>query len=712
MKLPLNNYYQISHHYNAYTEAIVAVFNGKTLFINHFNQYGFYPYFLVLLFKVFDFNIRNFSILMITMLTIANIANLVTLLITIKNKLTALLIFTNILFFTMLYTYYYSEGKRNFLDYYYQYFPHRYFFPAIIIFLFVMYIKNNQKAFYCNLFFCLLIITASISILWNIETGVICYISCIVGNLYFYVGKIKKSKWEEFFRIIIFLFIVPVLSLVILQMITYIRVKSLVQIVELFQFIKFFYSSGFAMIPMKAPHTWILIVLIYAVGIIVSAINISMSIYSEEYKEGPEHQINTYIFLISVMGIGLFSYYQGRSHDANLFKVIPYAFLVLGLLIDNYNEVFRNRTNNQNKNLLIIKGILFLIPISFLMDMNKTINILNMKPIENRKEISNEEIKKIEEYLKPDEKIIILSSLDNESYISMSLKRSNSIANSSLVEMFYKKDYGEFLYKLFNNKDEKVLLDKNFPYIKDVYPDLMLSGKYKLIFEGEKFFLLEYDKSRNEKEEIFETNIRKNYANDKLIKYFWTKDSFIFSDSKDNILNNNFLDKNRKKYIDFLGKSIKINYPEEFSIDLIIQPRNNKNNIPYATIIGNHSDFLGFVIMRNNLELNTYIVTYGTGKSWVTTDSFYLKNEQKQYLSIVFAKNKIFVYLDGELIVENNFEENYVDSEIPTYVGNWQGEDRVFDGTISEVAIISKVLTPAEIKENWLNFKKALNEKK
>jgi len=73
------------------------------------------------------------------------------------------------------------------------------------------------------------------------------------------------------------------------------------------------------MLPLPTrPHPWMLVIAVYIYGLIFSLSSL---------KHNPNHR-SELIFYLSILGLGLFTYYEGRSHVANLFKVMWPAIII------------------------------------------------------------------------------------------------------------------------------------------------------------------------------------------------------------------------------------------------------------------------------------------------------------------------------------------------------------------------------------------------
>jgi hypothetical protein len=107
-----------------------------------------------------------------------------------------------------------------------------------------------------------------------------------------------------------------------------IRYDNLPDFFELMQYQIYFYQLGFAMLPMKLIHPWNLVAIVYLIGLVYAAQSVIIKNDTMNSKM---------VFLLSILGFGIFVYYQGRSHDFNLFDVCFPAILIVTIFIECYS---------------------------------------------------------------------------------------------------------------------------------------------------------------------------------------------------------------------------------------------------------------------------------------------------------------------------------------------------------------------------------------
>ncbi|WP_152609938.1 hypothetical protein [Geobacter sp. OR-1] len=102
----------------------------------------------------------------------------------------------------------------------------------------------------------------------------------------------------------------------------YFRYGNLPDYASFIDYQKIFYRYGYAMLPMKLFGPWNLVIGVYLAGILYS-------IAAMTGRNGESSLQGTTVFHLSILGTGLFAYYQGRSHDLNLAMACYPAVIIL-----------------------------------------------------------------------------------------------------------------------------------------------------------------------------------------------------------------------------------------------------------------------------------------------------------------------------------------------------------------------------------------------
>jgi hypothetical protein len=353
-----NNGYVITH-FDAYFYPVYKVFSGETLLVDFDNLYGFYPYLLAPVFRLIGgLTMLRFSIVMAGLVFIALTSIAFTTYRVIQNKVLAFVGNLAFDFVIIVYGMTYQGG-----DYYLQYYPHRLLFPMMIISLCVLIVQ--AKSYKTSRIYEIIgYVLCTLSLLWNIDTGIVVVVAFSAFNLYRLFIKYElteKKIWLGIIKNLILTFSSIMCMILSIYLITYIRTGVLIKLIDLFYGQISFYGLGFAMIRMPLIHPWILLVSIYAVAL-VKAIRKIKFIKSEKSTLSELH-ISLY-FLLPIIGMGIFSYFQGRSHLHTFIPVTWPGIIILILFIQEYIDEFKKfkfQDNKKNKIMVGLKAVLIML---------------------------------------------------------------------------------------------------------------------------------------------------------------------------------------------------------------------------------------------------------------------------------------------------------------------------------------------------------------
>jgi len=117
----------------------------------------------------------------------------------------------------------------------------------------------------------------------------------------------------------------------------YLRTGKLPNWIEIVELQKLFVVLGFYMAPMRNFDLWNIVMLIYVVVLFSCLVALIKKRVTDEHR---------YYFFISLLGIGIFSYYQGRSLVSNLFILIYPAIILAAFLLHDISGKYRINKNN------------------------------------------------------------------------------------------------------------------------------------------------------------------------------------------------------------------------------------------------------------------------------------------------------------------------------------------------------------------------------
>lgn len=309
----IDNSWSMVNHLGAVLYSISQVVEGKHVLVDLPAQYGLYSEILYPIFKIIGLSVLNFTLVMAALQILSMILILRVIFQVIKNNLFRVLCILSL----------FSIVGYNWAaptDPYFQYYPLRFLFPALSIAIYWSFI-NNQS----NLKVFILGAISSISLLFNFDTGVPVFGSIVAGLIfsYFFSFSTNKSLIKKISYILIF-FISTIFTMFFLIFLIYNGENP--EWLLLFKYQNFFYITGAYMLPIpKKLDFWILVILVYITGIVTYLNYAYRGFYSRSL---------TLIFHLSILGIGLFAYFQGRSHFYVLMTCFWPAILIIFILMD------------------------------------------------------------------------------------------------------------------------------------------------------------------------------------------------------------------------------------------------------------------------------------------------------------------------------------------------------------------------------------------
>jgi len=474
-----------AHHFNVVFYPVSQILQCKTLLVNLNAQYGLYGHLLEPLFRILGLNVLNFSIVMALLVASGFYFIFLFLKRTVENNIIVLLGFTSVSYYTYFIHKVRVDGGA---DPYFQYTPIRFLFPCLILYLSVIYFKGQSKSVYYFTF-----IASSLTILWNLETGIVVFASWLISVVYFEFLHITNYRLliKNILKIIITgaAILCTVVSLYVFY--TYLRSGLFPDSGQAIFYQKMFSTLGLSTLPMPSPpHYWNIVIFIYLVGLLSSL----KALYKQKNSHHPCVK-QMAIFISSIMGIGLFSYYQGRSHDYNLLMVPYHAFLVLALFADSLmNDLKKSKLDCISHQSLLLIVILYFFSNSLFSLLYHTDQLFNTikvgvdtlrYPLQNTSPVSKN-VAFIKQHSHPGESILILASDDSEGIYYGESQTRSIIDIPSSVEWILKRDIEQIVTFLETNISNKVFVypakDYNLHY---EAINQVLKTRYEVVAQSE-----------------------------------------------------------------------------------------------------------------------------------------------------------------------------------------------------------------------------------
>lgn len=324
--------------YNAHFESVfypvVQVFLGKEILYDFFAQYGLYAHILEPIWKITGLSVFKFTLIFgclagMSVYLLYKFLKEIT-----DNKIICYTGFTCLMWIYYMYsritTMNWGGGAVQ-VDPAFQHLTIRFLFPAISVYLTYHYFKTaSQRLYYLSFFI------YAVSIIWNPDCGLVVYLTWLITLIY--EGLCDRNIKRIFFHIVNW-FLILFVTIGLFTLYMCLRYGHMPIYKEFFLYQKIYSTYGLGMLPMPVIHPWNLVVVIYVMGMAISFINL---------LKGSKSLKVFMIFNLVILGVGMFTYYQGRSHDYNLTDISYPAIMILIIFADEIVKMIKNHKSMIN----------------------------------------------------------------------------------------------------------------------------------------------------------------------------------------------------------------------------------------------------------------------------------------------------------------------------------------------------------------------------
>ncbi len=325
-----SNPYVGNKHFGAAYNSLIQASMGKVILADLTNHYGLYAQFLGPLVRWAGGGVFACSLAFV-LLVAASIAALTAFAKRlIRSKLLREITLVAAIYLICFTGYYITGRDAPEIDTYVQYFPIRVVFPVFLLAFHARYLARPSRALLIWIsVFC------SAAVLWNLDSGLVTWLAWPMALGYDRalkrgVGAGLRSFVRYLGASVACLAVVSFAYWVIVRM-SYGVGPNLTRIADLY---KLFYQYGYYMLPMRLVQCWNLVALVLLSGLALSADALGRR--SEDLRARS-------VFLLAVLGCGLFGYFQGRSHPYNLLGSSYVWIFLLGFfgdrLLDSEREL-------------------------------------------------------------------------------------------------------------------------------------------------------------------------------------------------------------------------------------------------------------------------------------------------------------------------------------------------------------------------------------
>jgi len=423
--------------FNAVFYSVVQVYLGRELTVDFIGQYGMYPHFLEPVFRLVGLSVFTFTLLMGLLNCLAFGCLYLFLARETRSALVSTLGTTAAFFFC------YASGKAVYQpDLYFQYHPLRILFPAVLLALAQSFAERPRPWMPAALG-----ALGAAAFLWVTDVGVIVLASVFL--LLGYDALARRRAWDIPLR----LFQAGTAAgLVLLVFSLYLRIAygAFPDFGRLVLYPKAYYIYGNFMLPMPRFGLWVPVLVVYALGLLRSLVPLA---------EGEDRPRGGLYFLLSVLGLGLFTYYQGRSVLGNLAAASYPAIVLLALFADDLRRASPPRERAARRALLVT----LLALLSFSLPAIVVITPPWIRSIAGKLEVSRSgdstdvlrDVRFLQGLVRPGEKVVILSY--HSGLFHLMTRTTNPLDIPSDSELIYRADVSRQLDYVYHRRGTAVI---------------------------------------------------------------------------------------------------------------------------------------------------------------------------------------------------------------------------------------------------------------
>ncbi len=654
--------FENKYNFNAVYYSMTQVYSGLPMLVNGFsNTYGLYPHFLNLIFHFTGLSVYKFSLVMAIIIGISFIANFYSLKQYVNNKVILFLGMSAVIFFPFLN----FKFGQNF-DCNFAFYPIRYIIPSTLIFLASVYFKNRSKVIYWST-----TVIQAFFVLWNPEIGLVSYLSWLAVNTFidFYTSE-NKINFKQ-----IVIHWAAGIGMLIVAFYSYKLIISAIygsspDLASLFSTIAVFSKVGAGLLPMSLVHPWNIMMVIVMLGMTYA---ISKWFRKEITPKA------AMVFLLSVLSVGFFVYFEGRSHNWQLAQSSGMCLLLLTVMGDDLWSIVKTR------NLLVLNALfvvfLFVISFSFFSIVFGKERISELMSQEDDKAKQQDEQNRIEsnsgfilKNSKPNEKLYVFTVRQLQALYFDGNNRKSAF-NPGLGDFFLNSDMDRLVSGV-RDSSFKIFIEPNlaaYPFL--TRPFAAMAATYDVKDTNKSMALLVKRTSKLPAQTFF------NNSDQQIFHRKYTDDTAGLN----------------ARISDGVGQpAVALN--TEFSAEVLFRPQ--QQIYQYATLVGNMNDTSGF-IMANILNSSNYFFGVngkGTGAA--------IPGDGWAYVVMNVYPDHFEIYVNGTMASAFPLPKPFKSSPEKLFVGNL-GFMRFYIGQISEVAITNKTTDKTQIQTTWESIKQA-----
>jgi hypothetical protein len=654
--------FENKYNFNAVYYSMTQVYAGVPMLIDGFsNTYGLYPHFLNPLFHITGLSVLTFSTVMGLLIGVSYVFNFYFLKRFVSNNIILFLGICTVIFFPFLDFKFVTP-----FDCVFSFFSIRYIIPSTLALLTGIYLHKRSRIIYWLTF-----VLMGFAILWNPEIGMVCYLSWLAVNTYndFYTAEGKFNIKQISFHWLAGIGIV-ILTLLIFKVIFYLSYGTSPDYGFLFSFILLFGKYGFGLLPMVLVHPWNITAITILLGIAYSV--------AHWYKKDITPRASA-VFLVTLISIGFFIYFQGRSHNWPFASSTGFSLILLTILGGELWEHVKDSDVMPLHFFFVI--FLFLVSFSFfeiITNTQKFNEVVYQEDDKTKQAEENQRIRTNEEFITKHsdeyEKIFVITVKPYQGYYFDGNKR-RSAFNPGYQDMVLNTDIKKMETRLIDSS-YKVFLDYKFEQT-GYMPRLLsaVTAQYEIKESNSMMAMLEKRKNKVPAKTFLQHS----------------NNTVLYKKYSDDIAGI------KARVEDAQGiQPLSVN--SEFSVEVLF--RSQKQIFEYATVLGNMNDSSGFIIGSMVNTKNYFFGINGKGLTLPVPDTGWV------YCVMNVYPNHMDVYENGTLAGTWPLAAPIRQSPVKFSVGNL-GMFRYYMGAIAEVSVNNAALPREQIEKTSEQIKQA-----
>ena len=654
--------------FNVVYYPMTQVYAGSPMLVDGFSaNYGLYSHFLNPVFKLTGLSVSSFTAVMALLIVASCAMIFVSMMKTIKTKLIVLLGFASMLYITILLPRIVIPFDATFAM-----FPIRQLIPAVAICLSTFYLYNKKKLLYFVSF-----ILLSMSTLWNPEFGIVCFLSWVIMLCYMeFKSSDKRTILIGCAKHLLTALASVLLVFLSYSLMVYLAYGEFPELIKLFDSMLYFGSLGVGMLPMTAIHLWNFVILIYIVGLVYAI--------QALFDKSKMNEKTALVLLLSVMGVGMFFYFQGRSHNWTLVAVIINAFFLLAIFADLLFEKIKQKTVPLSFYAGFVV-ILFVLNFSFCDLFSYQSKLTELKSQNKDKRANMEEQQMVKaniDYIKSllpetSEKIYIHTSNKYQSLYFGPTKKQSAF-NPSIIDIF--------TYENCNRLKDKILVDS-----------------YDVFLEPRAFYYYYVQPANAATTATYSVEASNNaIVYMKKRKYDVLSSPILEENSNQVLFYQKFKDDTASlnQRVNYAIEGAKpITWNDNFSVEMVFYAE--QQAYLGGTIFSNNTDTTGICLL-NNRDPELYYLRWNSDLGIMIN----VPKNQWNYLVLQFTNNTVAVYLNGSLINSADIPQAPKQSVSNLFIANSSANNLHFTGAISEILFKNGHSSATEMQKKTENFKK------